>query len=344
MIRISYGSIFEKKCDLLIIPCDTSGGVTDWVLSNLKQNGIPLPDRYIPWGKVSFFNTKLHTENAEIVGYAASVNVDTSLSSREAISSIGKDIHSFCASNKLRQSNIPLLGTGAGGLPTFEAFEALSGSLKEPSDTDIIFEIFIPSLEIYQNISTAYSDFIDNQPSQDIAHPLVFISYASDDRNNAEWVKKLAIKLIENGVDARLDRFHLKAGTDLAQWMTNEVIRADKVLLICDSNYMLKADVHQGGVGWESMIIQGDMLTQGETKSKYIAVVRETEIDKGLPIYMKSKLALHWNKTDSIDEEDFRNLLFNIFDCDMAPGLGDIPDFIRNHLSKGKKKPDRKAD
>lgn len=69
----------------------------------------------------------------------------------------------------------------------------------------------------------------------------------------------------------------------MPQWMTNELIMADKVLLICDKYYAEKADNRKGGVGWETMIIQGDMLSKQE-QNKYIAILRDKDIDQSLPI------------------------------------------------------------
>lgn len=136
----------------------------------------------------------------------------------------------------------------------------------------------------------------------------------------------------ECGVDARLDIFHLKPGQDLPQWMTNELIMADKVLLICDKYYAEKADNRKGGVGWETMIIQGDMLSRQE-QNKYIAILRDKNIDQSLPIYVKSKYALNWADKSHIDKE-FDNLLLYLFDCDVEPPIGEIPLFIKKQLNK----------
>lgn len=332
MIKLTHGSIFDKKCDLLIIPCNSAGGVTKWVFSSLKENGIPLPDKYIPFGKVLFIETGLQLEHAEVVAFAASVETENNLSSKKAINSIGKEIASYCKQQALRQVNIPLLGSGAGRLSVHESFEALIKSLNSYEDKDVCYEIFIPSLSVFDNIRAAYPDFTEKNECNKLNNPRVFVSYAGDDKANSKWVKELVINLRQNGVDARLDKFHLKPGTDLPQWMTNELIMADKVILVCDYSYMIKADVRKGGVGWETMVIQGDMLTQGETKNKYIAIVRENEIDKGLPIYMKSKLAFHWKKQDKTTEDDFKELLIALFDCDVAPEIGAIPEFIANKM------------
>lgn len=130
-----------------------------------------------------------------------------------------------------------------------------------------------------------------------------------------------------NGVNARLDKFYLKCGRDLPQWMTNELLMADKVLLICDKYYAQKADNRNGGVGWETMIIQGDMLSRPEG-DKYFVIARDVDIDQSLPIYMKSKYALIWTE-EEVPDKDFNELLLLLFDRGTEPPLGEIPDFIR---------------
>ena len=141
----------------------------------------------------------------------------------------------------------------------------------------------------------------------------------------------MACRLRSCGVNARLDMFHLKPGQDLPQWMTNELIMADKVLLICDKYYAQKADNRKGGVGWETMIIQGDMLSR-QDQNKYIAILRDSDIDRSLPIYVKSRYALDWSGNRFTNKE-FDELLLNLFDCDIEPPIGEIPDFVKEKLT-----------
>lgn len=114
--------------------------------------------------------------------------------------------------------------------------------------------------------------------------------------------------------------------------MTNEVIQANKVLLICDTYYMEKANFRKGGVGWETMIIQGDMLAQGDNKQKYIAIVRAERAEMALPIYIRSKFALNWGP-GQITDDLMQELVLLLFDCDVAPELGPVPDYVKDKLS-----------
>jgi hypothetical protein len=46
---------------------------------------------------------------------------------------------------------------------------------------------------------------------------------------------------------------------DLPQFISNELTLADRVVLVSDEKYAEKADGRVGGVGWETMIVQGDI-------------------------------------------------------------------------------------
>jgi O-acetyl-ADP-ribose deacetylase (regulator of RNase III) len=322
MIKISKGSIFDSKCDLIIIPCNNAGGVTQSILKELMANNLPYY-KCANAGDVVFVENIKNFSNASVIGFAASVDVFESKSTSKIIKTIMQTIRSYCEEQSLHKINIPLLGTGAGGLD----YQIVHKIMKEEflNISNISLNICVLSDDIYTDLSKDISPQYDNYKN-----PRVFISYTNTDNNNRKWVKKLACKLRQSGVDARLDMFHLKPGQDLPQWMKNELIMADKVLIICDKYYAEKADNRRGGVGWETMIIQGDMLSK-QAENKYIAILRDKDIDHSLPIYVKSRYALDWSDENQIDTE-FDNLLYYLFDCDIEPPLGEIPNFIKDKL------------
>lgn len=327
MVRLILGSIFDSKCDLIMIPCNDYGGISYSVIQEMETNSLLRPEQRMRPGEVYFEENNSKFTNASAIGYAASVCVSERLSKAEYLQKICRSIEQYCANNSLHIVNIPLLGTGSGHMQPQESFEILKTHFE--NSNSIYLNVFAYSAEIYSKLShrsTGNAGAIKN--------PRVFISYAGNDPVNRLWVKDLAGKLRRNGVDARLDMFHLKPGQELPQWMTNELMMADKVLLICDSYYVEKADSRRGGVGWETMIIQGDMLLHSDT-CKYICIVRNQEIDKGLPIYARSRYSLHWPEAE-VPETDFQALLYNIFDCDMEPELGQIPAFIRERVAADK--------
>lgn len=325
MIQLRKGSIFDSKCDLIIIPCNNMGGVTSFVQNALMVNNLPYFNAPVSLGDILFFDQVGNFANASRIGYAASVDANKLISSEEILRKIMKKLKSYCRENHLHKINIPLLGTGAGGLSPKLSF----GVMKEEFEKDPHITLFI-----YAFSENTYNKLASNKPPEfqdQIKHPRVFISYTGTDVQNSRWVKSFTCRLRENGVDARLDQFHLKPGEDLPQWMTNELIMADKVLLICDKYYAEKADNRKGGVGWETMIIQGDMLSS-QNQNKYAAILRDENIDHSLPIYVKSKYALTWTD-DNPSDKDFKELLLFLFDCSTEPPLGDIPPFVKEKLS-----------
>lgn len=331
IINLLNRDIFDGPCDLIILPCSRSGSVTSFVRNYIQGYKIPYPKNYLELGEVDIMEFTGAENVAQYVGYAASVAGNHS--TPEAIQKIAGIIGDFCRSHEnVQLVNAPLLGTGAGGLSPDSSYQALIKGFKEKAPENATLNICALSSNNYKILRDKYLK--DDTPNLKIRNPRVFLSYAGKDLNNRNWVKNFCIKLRNNGVDARIDQFHMRPGMDLPQWMTNEVINADKVLLICDEIYMEKADNKHGGVGWETMIIQGDMLRQGDNKVKYIAIVRENEVDNALPIFMKSKFSFHWPKNGNKESEEFDKLLFCLFEQDDIPPLGQVPESIKRRLQE----------
>jgi len=54
MVFINYGSVFDSKCDLLILPCSSTGRVTSWVNQAIINHNLNFTYKSIPYGKVLF--------------------------------------------------------------------------------------------------------------------------------------------------------------------------------------------------------------------------------------------------------------------------------------------------
>lgn len=324
MLHVKYGSIFDEKCDLLVLPCDSGGGVTNWVSQEIEGNSLPFPNQLVPYGSVIFTETNSKYKKCDYVGYAASVDVRTITSDTDSIHNILIETLKYAERNSCSIINLPVFGTGAGGLSHEQVIKVYREVLGSSKAT---INVYIPDLQL----SRIFTESSEGEVAStiDFENPRVFISYSWKDDAIKNWVYDLAHKLCENGVDARLDRFHLKPGMDMPQWMTNEIIKADKVLLVCDNSYAEKADTRKAGVGWETMLIQGDILLQGDMNTKYISIACG-DFDKNIPIYMKSKLGV---KKEDVDDS-FEVLLEQVFDIDLAPEVGNIPDWIKKKLHK----------
>lgn len=129
--------------------------------------------------------------------------------------------------------------------------------------------------------------------SSDYKPPKVFISYSWTSDEYADWVKKLAEKLRDSGVDVVLDRWRLRPGQDkyafMEQMVTDPEIR--KVLILCDKRYAERADHREGGVGTESTIISQEVYNEVD-QEKFIPVITERGLDGASyqPLFIKSRI------------------------------------------------------
>jgi hypothetical protein len=155
----------------------------------------------------------------------------------------------------------------------------------------------------------------------------VFISYCHTSPEHEKWVESLGTFLRESGIDARLDIWHLRRGMDLPQFMTNELTLAERVILVSDERYADKADGRVGGVGWETMVIQGDMAKLPPSSTKYLVIVHSKGIDAGLPQYLKTKFVIHWS--ESVEDPRNRDLLLReLYNIERVPKIGPRPVYL----------------
>lgn len=115
--------------------------------------------------------------------------------------------------------------------------------------------------------------------------PRCFISYSWDNEQHQGWVRKLATRLRECGVDALLDQFHCPPGMDLAKFMDKSVRESSYVVLVCTPNFAKKADAGVGGVGYEKTIVTGEIFSGEAKETKFVPVLREGKAKESLPGY-----------------------------------------------------------
>jgi SEFIR domain len=252
---------------------------------------------------------------AQFVAFAASVSYNSS--SVKAIQQIGQALGRFTANNtEVKYVAAPLLGAGAGGIQSEQVVAALREGFASTAAVDAMLVVHVLHQEIFDRLKSNRR-IIQGKPKEVVR---VFISHTSKTEEATEWVKALALHLIDQGVLARLDRFHLRRGMDLQQWMCNELALARKVIIVSDETYKQKADGHLGGVGWETRIIQGDISSLPAESTKYQVVVRAADISKGLPIYLNSRYAFH--APGPVQDREFRDeLVKELLDLPIDPTL-----------------------
>ena len=118
--------------------------------------------------------------------------------------------------------------------------------------------------------------------------PRTFLSYSWSSPEHEDWVLRLADDLVDLDVDVILDKWDLQDGDDPYSFMERIVTdpALKKVVLVCDREYVRKADAREGGVGAEAQILTPELYRAAQTDPdapghekaetrKFVAVVRE---------------------------------------------------------------------
>ena len=170
-------------------------------------------------------------------------------------------------------------------------------------------------------------------PDQNISTATrAFISYSWSSPTHEAWIINLATRLREDGVDVILDKWDLQPGHDAYQFMETMVTdkTVTKVMMICDKDYVEKANARSGGVGTESQIISPELYGNG-AQDKFAALMtdEDEEGNAHVPVFYKGRIYLDFRSADKF-EESYEQLLRWLVDRPqhIKPKLGAVPETI----------------
>jgi len=162
--------------------------------------------------------------------------------------------------------------------------------------------------------------------------PKLFISYSWSSPEHMQWVVDFASQLREDGVDVILDKWDLKEGQDANAFMEQMVSDTNikKVAIICDREYVEKADKRSGGVGTETQIINPEIYKKSD-QTKFVAIIAEKDPEGKpyLPVYYKSRIYIDLSD-DDLYSENYEQVLRWVYGTPshIKPELGKKPAFL----------------
>ena len=136
----------------------------------------------------------------------------------------------------------------------------------------------------------------DEQPA-----PTVFISYSYDSVEHKMWVAGLARNLRERGIDAILDQWEIGPGKDVQRFMEIGIRNAKRVCIVCTPEYGRKADAGEGGVGYEKMIVTGQLYEDLGT-GKFVPLLVRGDKEQSLPTFLRSRLYIDFRKAEDYED------------------------------------------
>ena len=139
--------------------------------------------------------------------------------------------------------------------------------------------------------------------------PKVFISYSHDSQEHKKWVLDLATRLRNNGVDAIIDQWALRAGDDLPHFMETHLSNSDYTVIVCTDNYVEKANSGSGGVGYEKMIVTFELLSNIHS-NKIIPIIKQYGTHD-IPTFLRTKLYIDFSNDDEFSFDELVRTLHN---------------------------------
>ena len=159
---------------------------------------------------------------------------------------------------------------------------------------------------------------VDDRQATTISPPRVFVSYSWESPEHKEWVLRLAERLRgESGVEVVLDRWHLVPGGDKTVFMEKSITASDFVILVCTPTYATRANNREGGVGYEAMIVTGQ-LAERTQQEKFIPVLRNGSWQSSLPGWIKSRIGVDL-RDDPYSDDSYLDLLRALHKVPLQP-------------------------
>ena len=158
--------------------------------------------------------------------------------------------------------------------------------------------------------------------------PRVFVSYSWEGDDHKHWVHALATRLRSDGVNAILDQWNLRPGSDKNLFMERSVVDSDLVLIVGTPTYARKANERTGGVGYEAMIITGQ-LAQQISQEKFIPILKAGTWETSTPVWLQTKVGVDLSATPYA-QGTYDDLLRRIHnEWHPAPQIGLRPTFAQ---------------
>jgi hypothetical protein len=136
----------------------------------------------------------------------------------------------------------------------------------------------------------------------------IFISYSHDSDEHCERVLQLANALRSRGVDAELDRFHIRPPEGWPLWCEKQLRpeNSDFVLMICTETYGRrvenKVDADEGrGVFWEGRIIY-DYIYDTKGNTRFIPVMLSGANPDCIPLPIRNHTHYQVGRFDLMDD------------------------------------------
>jgi hypothetical protein len=132
---------------------------------------------------------------------------------------------------------------------------------------------------------------VEDSEEEQVAAPVVFISYSHDSEEHRERVLELANRLRRMGIDCRLDRFSMSPPRGWPTWMQEQIEQADFILAVCTESYKAKFERKEDapglGVAWEGFLTTQLLYESRGRNDRVIPVIFRRDDAQHVPVILR---------------------------------------------------------
>ena len=147
-LELVLGDLFDSDADILVVPCNTSGGMTGRVEVGVRKFGATVGSmsaaRFEP-GQVSRGDS---AQNGRTILFAATVP-SIGKTTADIVTRAAREVGRFASRGGVKTA-LPLLGTGAGGLSPATALGAIATGFRSSAHPDALAELYVLHREVYE--------------------------------------------------------------------------------------------------------------------------------------------------------------------------------------------------
>jgi hypothetical protein len=174
-------------------------------------------------------------------------------------------------------------------------------------------------------------EFANNSLIVKNSEPTVFISYSHDSEEHKDWVLQLATRLRSNGVNVILDRWNIKLGSNLASFMERGLSNSSRIVSVCSSTYVKKANEGKGGAGFEKQIMTSEFIND-QNHNWVIPLIKNNPEARKTPTFLGGRMYISFEDAN-LYETKYEELLRDLLDEPVLP----IPPIGKNPFQTVKK-------
>lgn len=237
---------------------------------------------------------------------------------------IGLSVKQYLSDNLFSEEERNLLMTELG--PSIKSFgEDIINSLTirinltedKEQHAEIIseYEKTIQSLKSINEIIN--NNLTNNNLKTENSDPAVFISYSHDSEEHKDWVLQLATRLRSNGVNVILDRWNIKLGSDLASFMERGLSKSSRIVSVCSSTYVKKANEGKGGAGYEKQIMTSEFIND-QNHNWVIPLIKNNPETRKTPTFLGGRMYISFEDAN-LYETKYEELLRDLLDEPVLP-------------------------